>query len=507
MSSATNKRIAKNTLLLYFRMAVTVGISLLTSRVVLDKLGIQDFGIYDVVYGIIAALSFLFSSMSLMTQRFLTYELGKNDSSNLPRIFSMSINVQFCIALVVIVLAETIGLWFLNFHLNIPDSRLSAANWIYQFAIFSTILSILLVPYNAIIIAQEMMGFYAWISIANVCLRLLIVYLLAIGDFDKLILYGFLGTIVSILIQVAYVVYCRVQFKETVRYHYEKNPDLFKEMFSFSGWCLLGGASSITKAQGITFILNIFFNVSVNAAMGIANRVADAINQFVANFQTAANPQIIKQYAAGETASLSKLINRVSKFSYCLILLLVLPIFLNTEFILHLWLVKIPAYTANFIQLLLIFILLDSLAGPQWMSILASGKIRNYYIIETAITLCIIPLSIILLKMGYGAAIVLTCKIVVNIVVLIWRAFYMAKNVGISTVSYFKNAILPLFIITPIAVIPPLMVKYTLSYGWLDFSVSSATAIISVATTTWFIGLNRGEKDSVKNIILQKIKG
>lgn len=507
MPSQINKRIAKNTLFLYVRMAFTLVVSLYTSRIVLKYLGFSDFGIFEVVNGITISFSFLTASMMLATQRYLNFTLGQNDNEKVSKVFSTALNIHLIISAGLLILSETAGLYFLNHYLNIPAERITAANVVYQFAVGTMLLGIIAIPYNALIIAHEKMSFIAGISIFNALLRLVIVYLLIIVNTDKLIIYAILAFGVTIIIQSSYALYCWSKFKEHSKYHFEYNPSLFKEMATFSGWCAFGGVTSICKSQGINFILNIFYGVTLNAAMGIANRVADAINQFVANFQTAANPQIIMQYAAGETESLSKLINRVSKFSYCLILLLVLPIFFNTDFILHLWLFQVPPYSTDFIQLLLIFILLDSLAGPQWMSILASGKIRNYYIIESLITLTIIPLSIILLQMGYDATITLLCKIAVNIVVLVWRALYMAKNVGISAFSYFKNAILPIFIITPIAITPPLFAKHLLPQGWAGFISSATIAVISVATTTWFLGLNRNEKKSLKEIILRKISG
>ncbi len=506
MSTQVNKRIAKNTLFLYMRMAITLIVSLYTSRIVLKYLGVLDFGVFEIVNSITLSFSFVIASMTLVTQRFLNFTLGQGNSHKVSKVFSTSLNIHLIISVVFFIISETIGLYFLNHFLNIPEERCFAAKVIYQFAIGSMLFSVISIPYNSLIIAHEKMSFIAGISIFNAMLRLIIVYLLTIVHSDKLIAYAAFALFVTFIVQCSYVWYCWRNFREHSKYHFERNTALFKEMVAFSGWCTFGGLTSICKSQGVNFILNIFYGVTLNAAMGVANRVADAINQFIANFQTAANPQIIKQYAAGHIDSLSTLINRVSKFSYCLILLLVLPVFFNTDFLLHLWLVKVPPYTTIFIQLLLIFILLDSLAGPQWMSILATGKVRNYYIIETIITFFLIPLSIFLLKMGFDATAVLVSKIAINTVVLIWRAFFMAKNVGISAFTYFKNAILPIFFITPIAIIPPLIAKQYLPQGWIDFILSSTIAFASVSLTTWFLGLSQNEKKAIKEILLRKIK-
>ncbi len=331
MHSSKTKQIAKNTSLLYFRMLITMIVTLYTSRIVLNTLGIEDFGIYNIIGGVIILFTFLNVAMSNTTQRFLSFELGRNDMEQLKKTFSMSMTAHISIALIVFLLSETVGLWFINTQLNIPAERMNAANWVYQFSILTFVFQIIRVPYNASIIAYERMSFYAYISIIEVILKLAVVFLLQKGGFDKLIFYSILLFIVSIIILYAYKVYCNKKFKIS-RYYFFWDGSLYKNIMSFSGWSLMGSVASISANQGINILLNIFFGVAVNAAMGIANQVNGALNSFVVNFQTAFKPQIVKSYAEGDKKYLTQLILQTSKFSFFLFFIVSIPILLNTEF-------------------------------------------------------------------------------------------------------------------------------------------------------------------------------
>jgi len=280
--SQNNKKIAKNTILLYFRMMLIMVVSLYTSRIVLDVLGVVDYGIYNIVGGIVIMFSFLNNAMSLSTQRFLSFEIGKNDLKQLNKVFKMSLNIHFVVALIILLLAETIGFWFLNTHLTIPTNRIEEANWVFQFSILTFLISIITVPYNASIIAHEKMGFYAYISILEISLKLAVVFVLSSLDFDKLKMYAILIFIVSSLIRTSYVIYCKVNFLET-KYNFFWDKALFKKLINFNGWSLVGNLSSIVYDQGINILLNIFFGPVVNAARGITMQVNVAIYSFVAN--------------------------------------------------------------------------------------------------------------------------------------------------------------------------------------------------------------------------------
>lgn len=504
--SSDNRRIAKNTLALYVRMAVMMAVSLFTSRVVLQTLGVEDFGIYNVVGGVVVLFSFLNAAMSSATQRFLNFELGRNDIVQAGRVFSMSVNVHFVIAGTVFLLAETIGLWFLNMQLNIPAARMEAANWVYQFSVFSTLLGIMLVPYNATIIAHERMGFYAWASVGNAILRLLIVYMLYIGNFDKLILYAILTFAVGVIMQIVNVAYCKKAFPQVAVYRPFWERKLFGELISFSGWSLFGGVANMCNSQGINMVLNIFCGVAVNAAMGIANQVNAAVYQFVSNFQVAFNPQIIKHYSAGEQEAFISLIFRASKISYFMMFFLALPLMLNAEFVLKLWLGIVPEYSAQFLQWILVFALIESLTGPLWMSIQAAGKIRNYQLIVSSLIFVNLPLSIILLWCGYSPVWVMAGRVFVNFFIMLWRIFYLRNKVNLPSFRYLKDVLIVVICSTFVASIIPVFLFYCVpeDMEFLRFFSSSIFSVFSVLGTLWFIGLNQDEKKKIVETIKSK---
>ena len=487
-------------------MAFTLVVSLYTSRIVLEYLGISDFGIFEIVGSITASFSFLIASMTLATQRYLNFTLGQNDDVKVSKVFSTALNIHLIISVVLLILAETVGLYFLNSHLNIPESRMAAANIVYQFSIGSTLLGIIFIPYNALIIAHEKMSFIAGISIFNAILRLVIVYMLVIIAADKLIAYAALAFAVCVIVQSSYAFYCWKNFKQHSKYRFEHNASLFKEMITFSGWCTFGGVTAICKSQGINFILNIFHGVTLNAAMGIANRVAEATNQLVASFQTASNPQIVKQYSCGEFDSLSTLVIRVSKFSYFLMLLVSIPLMLNTEFIFKIWLVEVPEYTPEFVKWMILFVLTDSIAGPQWMSILATGKVRNYYLIETAITALNIPLCILVLYYHYSPVYVFIVRFGINLVVLFWRAVYMQNKIMLPFTRYLKKVIAPIITVSISAgAISIAASKNIPVQGVIRFFVLSAISALAVMAATWALGLDPNERKSCKALIFDKL--
>ena len=352
-NNENNKRIAKNTLLLYVRMLFTIIVGLYTSRIVLNTLGVNDYGLYNVVGGIVSMLGFLNSAMTAASQRFISFELGKQNKQKLEEVFSTSVTIHIIIACIIFITAETIGLWFLNTHMNIATSRMTAANWVYQCSIFTFMISVISVPYNACIVAHEHMKTFAYISIIEVSLKLAIVYLLLILSFDKLIIYAVLLLCVSLIIRMIYGIYCKKKFEEcTYRFHFNKK--LFLEMFSFAGWSIIGNLGFSLKDQGSNVVLNLFCGTAINAARGVALQVNGIISNFSNNFLMALNPQITKQYATGDIPKSIQLVYAGCRYSFYLLSIISIPVMVNLDYILSLWLGIVPPYTKEFLFLTLI---------------------------------------------------------------------------------------------------------------------------------------------------------
>ena len=379
--SENNKRIAKNTLLLYIRMIFTMLISLYTSRVILNTLGITDFGIYNVVGGIISLLGFVTSSLGGASSRYITFELGKGNKNKLKKIFGNILSIHILFSIAIFILGETIGLWFFYNKLQIPLERFNAAFWVYQFSIFTSILSFISIPYNAVIIAHEKMSAFAYISIIDVILKLLIVYLLLIIPYDKLIIYSILFFCIQAFDRIIYGVYCSKHFEEThTKLQIDKN--LFKELFDFAFWTMGGNLACIGYTQGLNILLNIFFGPAINAARGIAVQVQSVVRNFCLNFQTAINPQITKNYAKKDLAQMHSLIQISSKYSFLLLYLISLPLILEAPIVLKWWLGIVPEHTINFLRIILCTSLVVSLSNPFLISIYATGMIKKFQIIE-----------------------------------------------------------------------------------------------------------------------------
>lgn len=493
VTTEKNKRIAKNTLLLYIRMLFVMAVNLYTSRVVLKTLGIEDFGIYNVVGGVVTMFSFINNAMVAGTQRYLTFELGREDFDRLKNIFSVSLLIHFLIALLILLLAETIGLWFLYNEMNIPAERLDAAFWVFQFSVLSIMVMIISAPYNAVIIAHERMGAFAYISVLEVILKLLIVYFLFWGDFDKLKLYALLIFTVQLIVRFIYSFYCNRHFMET-KYHFNWDRKLFTEMVSFAGWNLWGNFASVTFMQGVNILLNIFFGPTVNAARSIAVQVQQAVTQFSLNFQMALNPQITKSYSQQDFTYMHNLIYKSSKLTFFLLLFLSLPIIMETETILAVWLGTVPAYTATFVRLMLCITIIDATANPLMISAAATGKIKIYQSTIGGILLAILPVSYLTLKMGGAPSSVFIVHLCICIVAFIVRLFVVRPLISLSLSSYVNQVIIKCITVAIIAVILPLLIKYLLPDTIYTFIINCVACIISISVTVYCLGLNKSEK-------------
>ncbi len=498
MSNTTenNKRIAKNTLLLYFRMLFLMAVSLYTSRVVLNALGVEDFGIYNVVGGVVAMFSVLSGSLSAAISRFITYELGKGNQENLNKIFSSAVTIQLILSGIIILLAETIGMWFLNAKMNIPEVRMEAANWVFQFSILTFAINLISIPYNASIIAHEKMSAFAYISILEAVGKLTIAYLITIAPIDKLIFYAILMCVVALVVRFTYGNYCKRHFSECT-YHFVWDKQLLKQMFGFAGWNFIGASSAVLRDQGGNVVINLFCGPAVNAARGIASQVNNAVNQFVVNFMTALNPQITKSYAAGNKEYMMTLIFQGARLSFYMLLLLSLPILVNTHYILVLWLKIVPEHAVFFVQLILIFALSESISQPLITAMLATGKIRNYQIIVGGLQMMNLPISYILLRLGYFPEVVIVIAICISQCCLAARLILLRGMIGLSITKYLKNVYLNIIIVSIIAVILPLISAYYIKESFINFILISLIAIICTLSSIYFIGCNNQEREFI----------
>ncbi len=505
MSETTNnKRIAKNTLYLYLRMFLTMGVSLYTSRIVLNTLGVEDFGIYNVVAGVIVLFTFINGALAIASQRYISFAIGKGDSTEIRQVFSMSITSHAAIALTVFFIAETIGR-FLLWKLNFPVDRYDAIEWLYQLSVLTCIVSIIRIPYNAMIIANEKMLFYAWVSIIEVILKLIIVFVLVITTGDKLIVYAILLLTVTIITNFIYYYYCRRTFPES-KYLFFFDKELFKEFFSFSGWSIAGSLANVGSQQGLNMILNIFCGVTVNAAVGICNQVMNAVGQFLTNFQTAFNPQLVKSYAVGDKEYFMNLIFKSSKFSYYLMFIISIPAVINCSFLLEVWLDTVPLYAAEFSQLMIVFLIFDAISGPLWISVQATGNIKKYQLLMAFLILLNLPLAFCVLSQGLSPVYVFVVRVLINIVTLLVRVVYLRSLIKLPARKFIVQVLLPIFFVTLLVLPLPLYMKYILEDGWINLISNSFASIILSFVIIYLIGLTQSEKALVNNLVKSKIR-
>lgn len=496
-----NQRIAKNTLMLYFRMFLTMMVALYTSRVVLNVLGVEDFGIHNVVGGVVTMMAFFNSSMTTSTQRFLNVEMGKGDNENLGRIFVNAVKAHCIIAVVTLVLIEIVGLWLLYHKLNIPAERFNAALWVFHISVASLFVSIISTPYNAAIIAHERMSVYAYFSILDVSLKLGVVYLLIISPIDKLIAYALLLFVVVVVMQSCYILYCRRHFQEC-RGWGKSDKGLIKNMFSFTGWMIFGCLADMLGNQGVNLLVNIFFGPVYNAARGISVQVKTAVDSFVLNFLTAVKPQILKTYSSGEWDYMYRLVFSSSRISYYLLLLLSLPILFNTHYILELWLKTVPPYCELFTQLTLVELLIRTIYTPMAQVNQASGKIRNYQVSISLLFLLNFVLSYVIYKIGYPVYSCFIVAIIVAVLGLFVRLIVLRRDNEFHVRDFLKKVILPIIPVTIASLILPFIyLKFQTNELFWSFIISSAICVLSTSIIVWLFGLNQGEKQMVTNKI------
>ncbi len=492
-------------------MILVMGVSLFTSRIVLQELGVSDYGIYSLVGGIVALVGFFNAAMSSATQRYLSFDIGKVDQEKLRKTFSATLTIHAGIALLVLILAETIGLWYVNYKMVFPSERSLAVNVVYQFSIFSFLLGIIQVPYNALIIARERMNVYAYVSILEVVLKLIIVFLLVYFGSDKLITYAILTFVVSFIIRVVYQVYCRKHFKES-KYKFEYDREYYRELMSYSGWNLFGNFAVVVKGQGSNLLLNLFFGTTVNAAYGIMVTVNSAVTNFVSNFQIASNPQIIKLYASDNHDTMEKLMNQTIKFSFFLCIIFVAPIFLNIEYILNIWLVNPPKFSAEFVRVILLCTLIDVLSRPIMTGITATGKIKKYHIVIGLLNLLILPVSYCLFryKIFDSPVIILKIWLLFSGVSLVFRVGFLRTLMNYNLRIFFFKVLVPTSLITVLCVLLGFILKELYPVNNLRALIfQSFLFIVLLIVGIYFLALEKNEKNllkQLKNNMLIKLK-
>lgn len=500
VEESENKRIAKNTAILYVRMLVMMFISFFTSRIMLNALGVDDYGINNVVGGLVSMFSLLSSSLSSSTSRFMTFALGKGNINELKKVFSTSINIHVILAFVVVVAIETIGVWFLNNKMNIPADRLYAANWVLQCSVVVFAIGLLSVPYNSAIIAHEKMSAFAYMTIFDATFRLVVVFAIYYYGGDRLILLSFLLLFQSFVRQAVYWIYCKRKFEECV-YVKVWDKGLNKSMFSFAGWNFIGCTAGLMKDQGVNIAINLFTSPAVNAARGIAMQVNGIIGQFIGGFTTALNPQITKSYALGDLKRMHNLMFQGTRLSYYLFMFLSIPVFFEIETVLQFWLGQVPEHTVLFARLVLVLSLAEILSYTLITAQLATGKIRNYQIAVGGILLLNFPLSYLFLYLGFFPECTIIVAIVISQICLFARLWFLRGMVKLSVSEYLKKVYLNVIIVTLLSVITPALCYFFISHVVIRFFVVCTTSVLSSLCFIYYIGCSQEEKTIVNGYI------
>ena len=500
--SENNKRIAKNTMVLYVRMFVMMLISFFTAGITLNALGVDDYGINNVVGGLVSMFSLLSNSLTAATGRFITFSLGKGDFAEQKRVFSTAVNIHVILAIVVVLAIETVGVWFLNNRMNIPPDRLYAANWVLQCSTISFAISLFSVPYNSLIYAYERMSAFAWFTIYDAITKLIIIASIYYYGGDKLILLAIISLIPGVIKQVIYWIYCRRHFPES-EYHFIWDKTMFKDMFSFSFWNFIGGTAGLLKDQGVNILINLFTAPAVNAARGIAMQLNGMIAQFSGNFMGALMPQVTKYYASGELTEMHKLMFRGTRFSYYIFMFIAIPLFFEVETVLQVWLGQVPEHTVLFTRLALLLSLLE-----MWSSVLitaqnATGRIRNYQLVVGTILLLNFPLSYLMLYLEFMPEITLVVAIVVGVACLIARLCFLRKTILLPVRDYLYQVVFNTAFVTLLSSLLPYLCSRFISNVWFNFFGVCIVSVISSLVVIYFVGCNRLERQLVVGLLLK----
>jgi len=504
-SISNSKRIAKNTMALYFRMIITLIVGLFTSRVILDSLGVEDYGIYNLVGGFVAMFSIFRAGLLSAVQRFITYDLGLGDIRAVRSTFSTSMIIFISLSVLVVVIAEFLGIWFIENKLTIPDERLVAAHWVFQFSLITFVLNLISFPYNALIIAHEHMKAFAYISIYEVFAKLILSYLVYISPFDRLIFYSVLMCIIQFTERMIYGVYCKKHFEES-KFDWKIEWNKIKKIYAFTGWELFGSVAVIGYTQGLNILLGMFFTPVVNAARGVAVQAQSVISGFVTNFQTALNPQITKSYAANNNEYMSKLVFTSSRVSFFLLFFFALPIILETDTLLDIWLVDVPDYTVVFFRLIIITTMVDAISNPIITAVEATGDIKVYQLIVGGILLMILPVSYVVLRVGGAPYSVFIVHIVFAIIAFCARLIMASRVTGLSKRLFLKEVILVISLVVVVSSVAPVLSHFVLENDMTRLVVVVFVSMLSTAAAIYCIGLKQEERQFINSKIKSILK-
>lgn len=504
-----SKRVAKNSIILYMRMFFLMIIGFYTSRVILKSLGVVDFGIYNVVGGVVALFSVISKSLSSACSRFLNFEMGKGDKNSLKIVFSSSLTIQIFIAIIIFILCEIFGVWFLNYKMVIPPDRLYASNWVLQFSIITFCSNLIMIPYNAAIIAHEEMRTFAFVSIYDGVTKLVIAFLVSFSPIDRLIFYSVLLCLLQLSVQYIYISYSKKHYEEC-RYVYIYNKSVWKELVSYSGWNFIGAASGILRNQGGNILVNLFYGPTLNASRAVSNQVLHAVNGFVSSFMIAVRPQITQSYASGNKTYMMRLIYKSSKFSYYMLFLICLPVILNIESILSLWLPQIPDRAFAFVRLTLVFTMIESISEPLITAQLATGRIKNYQLIVGGIQLLNLPISYFIFKFyTVEAETFLIVAICLSLCCLVARLLLLKNMIRLDIKHFIKNVILKIFTVSVLSSMIPVYLQFSLEQSNYNMVINILSCLLISSTIILYVGCNKSERHWIVNkinILYNKIR-
>lgn len=505
-NSYRTRRIAKNTLMLYVRMLFMMFMGLYTSRIVLQALGEGDYGIYNVVGGVVAMFTIISGALNSAVSRFITFEMGKGEGARLNKVYSTAVIIQIVLAAVVVAVAEPVGLWFIDNEMTISPERIPAARWVLHFSLLAFVVNLMSVPQMASITAHERMSAYAWIGILDGLLRFGVALLINCSGHDRLVAYAALMAVSVLIVRMAYGIYCRLHFPEC-RFRPVFDRPLMKEMFSFAGWNFIGVTAGVLRDNGGNILVNVFSgSVAVNAARGVALQLSNAVQSFVTNFMTAVNPQITKSYAAGEKDYMFSLMRKSSRMAYYLLLIIVLPVIFNVDYLLSIWLDDVPSGAASFARLFLILALSESLSGPLMTGMQATGNIRDYQIVVGGLIMLNFPVSYIFLKAGAGPEITVVVSIVISQICLFARLYMLHRQVDFPVSEFLKRVYLNIIIVTLTAVVLPVVLMRYMPAGLAGFLLSVILCVGCAGLAVLFKGCSSAERKEMWNMIRRRVR-